>query len=272
MNEVLAPLWWVLATSCDDSEEGRAGAEADCFYCFMLVMSELRDLFIKSQDSSSTGVYGLLRRFGDILGRREPRVTAHLQELRIDHTYYAFRWVTTLLTREFELPDVLMLWDTMFADAHRFVFLLHLCTAMIRCQRDRLLAADFGRAMKLLQNYPPTDMRVLVDAAYDISAEESSDGVPSTPTSMSPAPMRPKSSPRTTSSTADPSLVPSSTAAALQQPHAVAISVASTLHSAAGSIARGFFASLRAVGGGGEASSSATLDKAAPSSSSAATR
>jgi hypothetical protein len=161
-------------------------------------MSELRDLFIKFQDSSSTGA---------------------------PHRPHALRF--PLGDAEF---DVLMLWDTMFADAHRFMFLLHLCTAIIRCQRDRLLAADFGRTMKLLQNYPPTDMRVLVDAAYDISAEESSDGVPSTPTSMSPAPMRPKSSPRTTSSTADPSLAPSSTATALQQPHAVAISVASTLH------------------------------------------
>jgi TBC1 domain family member 13 len=275
MNEVLAPLWWALATSCADSDAERAGAEADCFYCFMLLMAELRDLFIKSQDTCSTGVYGLLRRYGDILERREPALAAHLRELRIEHSYYAFRWVTTLLSREFELPDVLMLWDAMFADPHRFVFLLHLCAAMLRRIRARLLAADFGKAMKLLQNYPVADMRALVDAAYAISAEEAADGVPPTPTSMSPAPSRHKTAPRTAASGGEgagsasgsaPGLgFPESAAAVLQQPHAVATSVASALHSAAGSLARGFFAGLRAVGSGGSASSNSTGDPDAAS-------
>ena len=160
-------------------------------------MSEVRDLFIKSQDSSSTGVYGLLARFGDILGRREPLVAAHHASLKIEPTYYAFRWVTTMLSREFELPDVLMIWDCLFADKHRFLLLLHICVAMLRCQRPKLLAADFGRTLKLLQNYPPVDTRVIVDAAFDVREEEVRDGIDLRSTSESPAPKsRPAASTR----------------------------------------------------------------------------
>lgn len=187
MNEVLAPLWWVIANDPDGVSD-RVAAEADTFFCFMFLMSEVRDLFIKSQDSCSTGVYGLLARYGDILARREPLIVAHHSALKIEPTYYAFRWVTTLLSREFELPDVLMIWDCLFADRYRFLFLLQLCVAMLRCQRAKLLAADFGRTLKILQNYPTIDPRVLIDTAYDVREEERRDGIDSRPTTESPAP------------------------------------------------------------------------------------
>jgi hypothetical protein len=53
--------------------------------------------------------------------------------------FYSFRWITLLLSQEFELPDgtrviqctvmmfvrtVMRLWDSLFADAHRFSYLV----------------------------------------------------------------------------------------------------------------------------------------------------
>lgn len=294
MNEVLAPLYWALATDPEGATD-RAGAEADTFFCcalerwqggvafrrtnrptsappaVMFVMSEVRDLFIKSQDSCSTGVYGLLRRFSDILARREPLLAAHHAALRIEPTYYAFRWVTTLLSREFELPDVLMIWDCLFADRHRYLLLLHLCAAMLRCQRPALLAADFGRTLKLLQNYPPVDTRVLIDAAYNIREEEGRDGVDPRPTTESPAP----------ASRARPG--PASAAASVHAPRKVlpppddaasagrlSAGVSSAISSAAGvagsvtSAAWGFLSSLSSTPVAGKLSAGTPISSSAP--------
>lgn len=44
---------------------------------------------------------------------------------QVDPQYYAFRWITLLLTQEFNFPDVLRLWDTIIAaPTSRLDFLL----------------------------------------------------------------------------------------------------------------------------------------------------
>lgn len=53
--------------------------------------------------------------------------------------YYAFRWLTTLMAREFVLPDVQRLWDSLFADEHRFQLLVFCGVAMISLSKDYLL-------------------------------------------------------------------------------------------------------------------------------------
>lgn len=54
--------------------------------------------------------------------------------------FYAFRWITLLLTQEFSCPDVVRLWDTMLSDpAGRTDCLQRICVAMLLNQRQQLL-------------------------------------------------------------------------------------------------------------------------------------
>jgi len=69
------------------------------------------------------------------------------------------------LSQEFPLPDVLRIWDSLLADQKRFDFLIDLCCAMIMHVRGELLTSDFSHNMKLLQNYPPIDVRILLRMA-----------------------------------------------------------------------------------------------------------
>lgn len=53
------------------------------------------------------------------------------QEQNIKPQFFAFRWLTLLLSQEFLLPDVIRIWDSLFADDSRFDFLLLVCCAML---------------------------------------------------------------------------------------------------------------------------------------------
>ena len=54
MNELAGPLYYTLAT---DKDEGwRREAEADAFFCFQNLMSEVKDQFIKSLDDTAVGI------------------------------------------------------------------------------------------------------------------------------------------------------------------------------------------------------------------------
>lgn len=64
--------------------------------------------------------------------------------------------------------DVLRLWDSLFSDPHRFTFLQYFCVAMIVCVRTELFRGEYADNLKLLQRYPPTDLKILLQKAQDL--------------------------------------------------------------------------------------------------------
>jgi hypothetical protein len=58
-----------------------------------------------------------------LLSLHDPEVASHLEEAGIHELFYAIRWLTILLSREFLLLDTIRLWDSMFASTHKDNFL-----------------------------------------------------------------------------------------------------------------------------------------------------
>ncbi|XP_044776315.1 TBC1 domain family member 13 isoform X2 [Neomonachus schauinslandi] len=90
------------------------------------------------------------------------------QEQNIKPQFFAFRWLTLLLSQEFLLPDVIRIWDSLFADDNRFDFLLLVCCAMLILIREQLLEGDFTINMRLLQDYPITDVCQILQKAKEL--------------------------------------------------------------------------------------------------------
>lgn len=74
MNEVLGPIYYCFAT--DPDGEWSRHAEADAFFCFTNLMSEIRDVFIKSLDKSDTGIgtHACIRGNVTIWHHRDPTI------------------------------------------------------------------------------------------------------------------------------------------------------------------------------------------------------
>ena len=159
MNEILAPMYYVFAH--DTNPLFQHHAEPDAFFCFTAVMSDIRDRFIKSLDSSPSGVLAVVKLINSYLQQLDPVLWAHLEAEKVNPQFYSFRWITLLLSQEFELPEVLRLWDSLFADPNRFEFLLYCCCSMLVCVRERLLDGDFADAMRMLQRYQENNIPFL---------------------------------------------------------------------------------------------------------------
>ena len=63
MNEVLATLYYCF---CNTSNKFSEYFESDLFFCFTKVMSDFMDGFLRSMDSSDTGINGRIRKFGSL--------------------------------------------------------------------------------------------------------------------------------------------------------------------------------------------------------------
>jgi hypothetical protein len=65
----------------------------------------------------------------------------------VDPRFYGIRWLTLLMSQEFELPEVIRLWDSLFADTRRFELLDNVAVAMLVSKRKVLLVSDFGHCL-----------------------------------------------------------------------------------------------------------------------------
>ncbi|CAL4062806.1 unnamed protein product, partial [Meganyctiphanes norvegica] len=166
MNEIIGPIYYVYAT--DQNLKYREHAEADCFWSFISLMGEIRDLFIRTLDESESGIGQWMDRLMRNLKNYDNHLWNRLNIQELRPQFFSFRWLTLMLSQEFDLPDVVRVWDSLFANSQRFDFLIQVCTSMMVLQRDKILEGDFAANMKLLQNYPPIDVQIIITKAVEL--------------------------------------------------------------------------------------------------------
>jgi hypothetical protein len=171
MNEIVGALYYVLAR--DAHTEWSRYAEADTYALLEWLMADLRDVFVPALDQAESGIQGRLQALEALLRKHDPQVQEHLQDIGIDVSFFAIRWWTTLLSREFLLPDTIRLWDSMLASTHKDNFLRYVCVTMVMMIRHDLLQADFSHGLRLLQAYPSTHMDRLLEASRALWMYES---------------------------------------------------------------------------------------------------
>ncbi|KAH9329783.1 hypothetical protein KI387_001891, partial [Taxus chinensis] len=116
MNEVVAPLFYVFKTDPDKSNA--ANAEADTFFCFVELLSDFRDHFCQQLDNSIVGIRSTISNLTALLKRHDEELWRHLEATtKVNPQFYAFRWITLLLTQEFNFPDCLRIWDSLLSNS-----------------------------------------------------------------------------------------------------------------------------------------------------------
>ena len=171
MNEIVGTIYYVLAN--DVNGEWATDAEADTYYLFNTLLVEMRDVFVPDMDDADTGIQGRITNMENLLSTHDPALHEHLQECGIDSSFYAIRWLTTLLSREFLLPDTIRLWDSMFASTHKENFLRYVCGTMVLMIREELLKGDFSSCLRLLQRYPPANIDRILESSRALWVYES---------------------------------------------------------------------------------------------------
>ncbi|XP_074592312.1 uncharacterized protein LOC141848091 isoform X2 [Curcuma longa] len=167
MNEVLALLYYVFRMNPDG--EDASAVEADSFECFVRLLSGSVDHFCQQLDNSSVGIHSTLLHFSQLLKANDEELWRHLDNSKMNPQFYAFRWITLLLTQEFELSSIMRIWDCLLSHPSGVQdMLLRVCCAMLLCIRGDLLSGDFISNLKLLQHYPKVDLENLLNVAHHL--------------------------------------------------------------------------------------------------------
>ncbi|KAL4269579.1 hypothetical protein GQ457_HM001070 [Hibiscus cannabinus] len=174
MNEVLAPIYYVFSTDID--VQNASNAEADSFACFVRLLSDSVDHFCQQLDNSSVGILSTISRLAELLKANDEELWRHLEfTTKVKPQYYAFRWITLLLTQEFDLQSILRIWDSLLSNPFGVQEMLQrVCCSMLLCVKTRLLSGDFAANLRLLQHYPDIDIEHLLKVAQELSPDTSS--------------------------------------------------------------------------------------------------
>lgn len=166
MNEMLAPIFYTFSN--DQNPYFYTNLEADSYICFEHLMNEIRDIFIRSKDNTETGIQTRIKNLNLILKMVDKDIYNHFISERVEIQYFVFRWYTLFLTQEFEMPDILRLWDSILSEENKFEFLNMVCVAIIKMKRNEILQSDFAGIMLSLQNLEKLDIEKVIFTAENI--------------------------------------------------------------------------------------------------------
>jgi len=169
MNEVLAPIYYCF--SLDQNPYFSQYIEADAYFCFSNLMNKIKDNFLRSKDNTSNGIHSKITNIFRILVSLDKDLSQKFIDQKIEIHYFAFRWVTLLLTQEFEIPDVLRLWDSVLSYDSLFEIISFLSVSIFTLKRQELINADFSGIMESMQSLDKIDVEVLVKTAETLIKE-----------------------------------------------------------------------------------------------------
>ena len=100
----------------------------------------------------------------------DPDVHEKLKSENVNPQFYSLRWLMLLCCQEFDMPNVIRLWDTLFSDPLRYDFLNYICCAIVEECREEILDGDFATCMETLQakGKQIMDVSPLIERACDL--------------------------------------------------------------------------------------------------------
>ncbi|KAM9955532.1 hypothetical protein ACTFIW_000437 [Dictyostelium discoideum] len=143
-------LWGDLKDLNDDILEK---VEADTFWCFSLMMNNLKNRFIDFGE----GIQRMSERLKELVKLKDSSLSDHLEEERCDFVLFSIRWMICLLCREFDYTLSTRLWDSYIAHGPNFGhFHIYICAALITTSEwvTHLKQKEFSDAIVFLQHLP----------------------------------------------------------------------------------------------------------------------
>ena len=169
MNDLLAPLYYCF--SIDNNPQNKNYIEADSYITFENLMEIIKKIFIRKLDDEPGGINYRLNEINYLLKILDYELYLHLIKNNIKMDFFAFRWMTLFFTQEFEMPDILRIWDSILGNGDIFEFLYLLILATIEIKKNDIMKEKMSGIMMIVQNLEDITVYDLINKAVKIRNE-----------------------------------------------------------------------------------------------------
>lgn len=167
----LARIFYSVLTEDEDLESSKF-AEEDAFYLFNNLISELSNLFIGEYDDQRDGIKHKVNQVFEIVKEKDPELYAVMVEKDLMKTMFPLKWIMFIFSTEYDLKQVVWLWDKVFSDAYRFEMLLYYSAAIIILLRQPIMTEGYDKCLIILQEPSSIAPELVFEIADSLRREE----------------------------------------------------------------------------------------------------
>ena len=148
MNELLAPIYYCYSYDKLYVEEKEIDIEADSFWSFYYLMNQVKSNF----DSDQEGLFLKSEILGKCLEIVDNNIFLNLKNKHIKNEFFCFRWFILLFAQDFEIDEVLRLWDLIFSHDNKNYFVFFICFGIIVLKKNIILREEMAEILQCFQN------------------------------------------------------------------------------------------------------------------------
>ena len=167
MNEILAPLYYCFSLDSSDNEP-IDNIEADSFYAYYFLMLKFKSLFNKNEDDKDFGINGKTIRLSKMLQFIDNNLYNYLKEIKFDFSILVFRWISLLFSQNFEMMDLIRLWDYLFSNENIMERCYYISLAIILMKKEEITHITLiNDVYKIFQNINDLFVEnIIINAKY----------------------------------------------------------------------------------------------------------
>jgi hypothetical protein len=166
MNELLAPIFYCFSYDKTYREETEENIEADSFWCFNSLMSKVKLSFVSARNR---GLDAKSYIFEKCLEFVDKSIFDHLKNLNIRSEYFCYRWFILLFSQEFEINDVIKLWDIIFSNDDIYYFATYFSIGVMILKKDAILKGEMYDILQELQKFDNINVDELIQISKQIN-------------------------------------------------------------------------------------------------------
>ena len=169
MNEILAPIYYCYSYDKLYENEKEEDIEADSFWSFFNLMSQLEKTF--NNDETQQGLYLLKEILEKCLKIVDENIFIILQEKNVQLEFFCFRWFILLFSQEFNIGDIMKLWDLIFSNENKYYYLIYISIAFLLIKKNIIIEKETIDILEEFQNFGNVDIDLLINNSRNLKVK-----------------------------------------------------------------------------------------------------
>jgi hypothetical protein len=166
MNELLIPFYYCFLN--DTTMNFANDVEIDTFCCFDLFMGKIEEIYERKVNINENAIHIRLNKLKGYLKLLEEDIFKLFKKEKVELELFCFRWYALFLTQEFELPDVLRLWDSVLSEESYFDYMNCLCVALLKIKKGEIIKLKFCDIILNLKKLESIDIEYLIKVTCEV--------------------------------------------------------------------------------------------------------
>jgi hypothetical protein len=173
LNEIAAIIYYIF--SLDENVYIKPFVESDTFFCFEILMQEIKPVFMMHNiNYSQLFITMQIRQINDILNQSEPDLLNYFKKVNLVMDVFLMRWLMVLFAHEFTFEGSISFWDRVFTQKNKMKFICYISVAILVINKKKLMKMEMEEIVVWAQEFGAilknNNIDEIVKMAFDIKA------------------------------------------------------------------------------------------------------